>query len=56
VYALAGTADLHGNGSNSNVNARVVANKAAITGDGTLTITYTQSANYVAPSVLTLSN
>jgi Flp pilus assembly protein TadG len=56
VYALAGTADLHGNGSNSNVNARVIANKAAITGNGALTINYTQSANYVAPSVLTLSN
>jgi Flp pilus assembly protein TadG len=56
VYALAGTADLYGNGSNSNVNARVIANKAAITGNGALTINYTQSANYLVPNVLTLSN
>jgi hypothetical protein len=56
VYALSGVANLHGNGSNSSVNARVVANTAAITGNGNLAINYTQSANYVVPNVLTLSS
>ena len=56
VYALAGTVLLSGNGSNSSVNSRVVANQVGITGSGTAAINYTQSANYVLPNFLTLTN
>jgi Flp pilus assembly protein TadG len=56
VYALAGTVSLHGNATNSNVNARLVAGQVAVTGNGTVDINYTQSANYVIPNVLTLTN
>lgn len=55
-YQLAGTLNLHGNGSNSTVNSRMIANKVAITGNSAVTDTYTQSANYVVPNVLTLTN
>jgi Flp pilus assembly protein TadG len=55
-YQLAGTLNLHGNGSNSSLNARIIANKVAITGNSTVSDSYTQSANYVIPNVLTLSN
>jgi hypothetical protein len=55
-YQLAGTLNLHGNGSNSSLNARIIANTVLLTGNATVTDTYTQSANYVAPSVLTLTN
>ncbi len=55
-YQLAGTLNLHGNGSNSSINSRIIANKVAITGNSTVTDTYTQSANYVVPNVLTLTN
>jgi hypothetical protein len=56
VYALAGTVSLYGNGRSSNVNARLVVGQVAITGNGTVDINYTQSANYVVPNVLTLTN
>jgi len=55
-YQLAGTLNLHGNGSNSSLNARIIANKVTISGNSTVSDTYTQSANYVVPNVLTLSN
>ena len=55
-YQLAGKLNLHGNGSNSSLNARVIASTVMISGNATVTDTYTQSANYVAPSVLTLTN
>jgi Flp pilus assembly protein TadG len=56
VYALAGSADLEGNGADSSINSRVVANKLTIGGNGTITVSYTQSANYVVPDQLTLTN
>jgi hypothetical protein len=55
-YQLAGMLNLHGNGSNSSLNARIIASTVLISGNATVTDTYTQSANYVAPSVLTLTN
>jgi hypothetical protein len=55
-YQLAGTLNLHGNGSNSSMNARIIANKVVISGNSTVSDSYTQSANYVVPNVLTLSN
>jgi hypothetical protein len=56
VYALSGTVDLSGNGTDSNVNSRVVANKMSLSGNGTVAVSYTTSANYVVPNLLTLTN
>jgi Flp pilus assembly protein TadG len=56
VYALAGSVSLSGNGSNSTINSRIAANQVAISGNGNVAISYTQSANYVIPNTLTLTN
>jgi hypothetical protein len=56
LYALAGTLNLHGNGSDSSLNARVIAGIVKITGNSIVSDSYTQSANYVVPNVLTLTN
>ena len=56
VYALAATIILSGNATNSTVNSRMVTNKLSIGGNGALTMSYTQSANYALPNQLTLTN
>ena len=56
MYALSGMLNLHGNGSNSSLNARIVASTVKVSGNSTVADTYTQSANYVVPNVLTLTN
>jgi hypothetical protein len=56
VYALGATIILSGNATNSTVNSRMVTNKLSIGGNGALTMSYTQSANYALPNQLTLTN
>jgi Flp pilus assembly protein TadG len=57
IYDLSGNVTISGNGSGSNVNSKVVANQVTMNGNnGAIAINYTQSANYVVPNNLTLSN
>ena len=56
TYQLSGNLNLHGNGSDSSLNARMIANTVMLSGNATVTDAYTQSANYVVPNHLTLTN